>query len=176
MYKIQKSIKFPLKWNESWSIILLSCANSIKANPSSPLANETALHKVLSDCTSSLLVFFCLKIQTAAFKEPARLMTQLIKQCVATKMMFIQEHSGGFRYWSRQAVGMWHTMLILLPEVSGSSDKAALPFLSQQLISYDALSKQNGKTSEKCIWHRSKSKQNAGDRSGTLPSLDQEAL
>lgn len=82
------------------------------------------LYKVLSDCTSSLLVFFCLKIQTAAFKEPARLMTQLIKQCVATKMMFIQEHSGGSRYWSLQAVGMWHTMLTL-PRVSGSSDRAA---------------------------------------------------
>jgi hypothetical protein len=45
---------------------------------------------------SPLLIFCCLENQTAVFKESASLMTQLIKQCVATKMMFIQEHPGGF--------------------------------------------------------------------------------
>lgn len=53
---------------------------------------------------SSLLIFCCLENQTAVFKESASLMTQLIKQCVATKMMFIQEHPGGFCDWSRQPV------------------------------------------------------------------------
>lgn len=107
---------------------------------------------------SSLLAFCCLENQTAAFKEPASLITQLIKQCVATKMKFIQEHPGGSCYWSRQAIGKWYTMLTLL-RVSGHGARAALTPLSQQLISSGALSKQNdGKTSEKCSEYRDKSR------------------
>lgn len=110
---------------------------------------------------SSLLIFCCLENQTAAFKEPARLMTQLIKQCVATKMMFIKEHSGVFCYWSQQAVGKWLTMLIL-PRVSGNIARAELASLSRWLISFDASSEQNGrKTSEKYIRNMGISKQSA---------------
>lgn len=122
---------------------------------------------------SSLLVFCCLENQAAALKEPASLMTQLIKQCVATKMMFIQEHPRGSCYWSQQAVGK----RLFLLGVSGHGARAIFAFLSQWLISSNALSKKNsGRTSEKCNGDRCRCRWSAGARSDILPPLIRSCL